>query len=257
MLEVIQIPVLEDNYIYLAHEPSEQKTAVIDPALAEPVLRELHNRGWHLDYIFNTHHHWDHVDGNLELKAKTGCTIIGPKPDFTRIPGIDLQVDEGDTVRLGAATAKVIFTPGHTRGHIVYWFEDAKALFVGDTLFAMGCGRLFEGTPAQMWSSLSRLKNLPGETKFYCAHEYTETNARFALSVDPGNPELLERFEQVTQQRRQGVPTVPATLALELQTNPFLRPTAAGILQSLGLPANTSPEQAFAEVRRRKDQFMN
>src|SRR5579875_3693668 len=182
MTELIirQIPVLKDNYVYLLHEPKRDVTAAVDPAVAAPVLKMLADTGWRLTHILNTHHHGDHTGGNLELKAATGCTIVGPRADRARIPGIDVELGEGDEYALGAAVARVFDVPGHTRGHIAYWFSGSRALFCGDTLFLMGCGRLFEGTPAQMWTSLSKLRALPPDTRVYCAHEYTQSNARFA-----------------------------------------------------------------------------
>ena len=178
MLTIIQIPVLTDNYIYLIHEPVSGETAVIDPALAQPVLDVLDKKGWRLAYVFNTHHHWDHVGGNLELK-QSRFKIIAAQLDRGRIPGIDIGVSEDDVISLGRHQALVISTPGHTSGHIVYHFAEDGALFCGDTLFVMGCGRLFEGTPEQMWNSLQKLQALPPSTRIYCTHEYTQANGRF------------------------------------------------------------------------------
>lgn len=160
-LAIHQVPVLRDNYVYLARDPATEATAAVDPSVAEPVLAAAAGLGWRITHVLNTHHHPDHVGGNLEIKRATGCTIVGPAPDRGRIPGIDVAVDEGDTWRLGEAAAEVLFVPGHTRGHIAYWFRGSEALFCGDTLFIMGCGRLFEGTPEQMWSSLGKLRSLP------------------------------------------------------------------------------------------------
>lgn len=240
MLTVIQLPVLTDNYIYLLHDEVTGTTGVVDPAEAAPVLDELARRGWQLAWILNTHHHGDHVGGNAALVAATGCRVVGPRADQARIPLIQTQVGDGDVFELGAARARVFDTPGHTRGHIVYWFEQDAALFVGDTLFALGCGRLFEGSPEQMWASLAKLAALPPETRIYCAHEYTESNLRFALSVAPGDPALLARGERVRALRGESLPTVPSTLGEELATNPFLRAGSAA---------------RFAELRRAKDSF--
>lgn len=254
MIEIHQIPVLDDNYIYLVHEPGSGATAAVDPAVAGPVLAALDERNWRLSHVLNTHHHGDHVGGNLELKAATGCQIVGAAADRHRIPGIDSALEDGDEFRLGAATAGVLEVPGHTSGHIAYWFQNDGALFCGDTLFALGCGRLFEGSAEQMWSSLERLRALPPETKVFCAHEYTLANARFAITMDPGNAALRERMVGVEASRRRGRATVPSSLGDELATNPFLRPESPEIRQALSLIGAPDVE-VFAEVRRRKDAF--
>jgi hydroxyacylglutathione hydrolase len=254
MLTIIQIPVLTDNYIYLIHEPVLGETAVVDPALAQPVLDVLDSKGWRLTYILNTHHHWDHVGGNLELKQKTGCTVIAPQSDRDRIPGIDIGVSEDDVITLGAYPARVISTPGHTSGHIVYHFAEENALFCGDTLFAMGCGRLFEGTAEQMWVSLQKIKVLPPSTRIYCAHEYTQSNGRFALSVEPDNLQLQQRMEIVNQLREKHLPTVPSTIEQELATNPFFRENSPALQAAIHM-RNRTPVDVFAEIRRLKDKF--
>lgn len=253
-LQIHQIPVLRDNYVYLVRDPESEACAAVDPSVAKPVLDTLDGLGWRLTHILNTHHHHDHTGGNLEIKRATGCTIVGNGADARRIPGIDVRVVDGDTFTLGTRAAQVIDVSGHTLGHIAYWFEDCRAVFCGDTLFAIGCGRLFEGTPAQMWASLSKLRALPGDTAVYCAHEYTQSNAAFACSLDPDNAALAERSRRVDALRAEGRPTVPSTIAEERATNPFLRADDAELLEIAGL-SGFDPVAAFAEIRRRKDAF--
>ena len=222
--------------------------------MVEPVLAEADRLGWKITHVINTHHHGDHTGGNLEIKKRTGCKIVGPGPDRDRIPGIDLELNDGDTFQLGGANGQVFFVPGHTRGHIAYWFADSDALFCGDTLFSIGCGRVFEGTMSQMWSSLSRLRALPSETRVYCAHEYTQSNIRFAVSVDPNNLALRTREADVKIKRERGEPTVPSRLCEELAANPFLRADQPDLKDTLGM-ANADPVAVFAEIRQRKDTF--
>ena len=253
-LQIHQFPCLSDNYSWLVHEPEANVTAVVDTPEVPAILRALDETGWPLTHILNTHWHPDHAGGNEELKAKTGCQIIGPRAEAARIPGIERQVGDGDEVKFGNATAKVFDVPGHTAGHIAYWFAQDKVAFVGDTLFALGCGRLFEGTAQQMWISLQKLMALPPETRVYCAHEYTQSNARFALSVDPDNAALAARAKEIDAMRARGIPTVPSSIGLELATNPFLRPMSESLQRSLGM-AGADPVAVFAETRRRKDNF--
>jgi len=254
MLQILLVPALTDNYIYLIHEPIGGETAVVDPAVAEPVMAALEQNGWRLDYIFNTHHHGDHVGANLQLKQKTACKIVGAAADRARIPGIDIEIKEGDQVRLGHQTFQVIDTPGHTLGHIVYYCTDSQALFCGDTLFSLGCGRLFEGSATQMWQSLQKLKTLPAQTRIYCAHEYTAANGRFALSVEPDNPALQQRLVEVAELRRQNRPTLPSTIGQELASNPFLREHSPSIRRSIFM-TEQSDVATFAKLRALKDQF--
>lgn len=254
-LEIEQIAVLSDNYVYLVHEPSTGACAAIDPALPEPVLAAAATRGWRITHVLNTHHHGDHTGGNLELKRLTGCTVVGARRDAERIPGIDSEVGEGDTFLLGAAAALVLEVPGHTSGHLAYWFPDSQAVFCGDTLFSLGCGRLFEGTAAEMWASLRKLRELPPDTKAYCAHEYTAANGRFARLVERDNPALLARLDQIEQLRAKGRPTVPTTIAEERAANPFLRADTSTVAKAVGMAADATPAAVFAELRRRKDVF--
>ena len=253
-LEIHRIPTRQANYLWLVREADTDSVAIVDPSDAEPVIAKCEELGWQLTHILNTHHHGDHTGGNLALKAHYDCVIIGPAADHDRIPGIDIDVDEDVTVALGTETARVFFVPGHTRGHIAYWFAESDALFCGDTLFAMGCGRLFEGTPEQMWDSLSKFEDLPDETRVYCAHEYTQANARFALTVDPDNAALIARAAEVDRLRGEGVATVPSTMGAERDTNPFLRAEDPGLQAAIGL-AGADPVAVFAETRARKDKF--
>jgi hydroxyacylglutathione hydrolase len=254
LLEIERLAMLNDNYVYLLFEPQSGLSAVVDPAEAAPVIRRLDELGRKLDWILTTHHHADHTGGNLALKEKTGCQIVGPLADRDRVPGIDLALGEGELFEFGEETALVLDTPGHTRGHISFWFKNAKALFCGDTLFALGCGRLFEGTPEMMWRSLSKFASMPDDTKVYCGHEYTQSNARFALTVDPDNDALIKRAAEIDAMRERGEPTIPTSMGLERQTNPFIRPHNPSIRSHLGM-ADASDEAVFAEIRHRKDKF--
>lgn len=253
-LEIHQIPVLSDNYLYLIKDTESDAVGIVDPAVTEPVRAKLDELGWKLTHILNTHHHMDHTGGNLELKEKTGCQIVGSRADAERIPGIDIALGDGDIFQFGNRAARVFDVPGHTKGHIAFWFEDAEALFSGDSLFALGCGRLFEGTPAQMWQSLSKFMALPDNTRIYCAHEYTEANAGFALSVEPENAELQRRVAEIKSLRAKNLPTVPSLLGDEKRTNPFLRPDSRDLQANLGL-TGADPVAVFAETRARKDRF--
>ena len=209
-LEIHQIPTCQDNYVYLLRADEGRAVGVIDPSDAGPFIDTLEAKGWTLTHILNTHHHNDHAGGNAELEEKYGCTVVGARVDRERIPGIDVEVDDGDNYGLGDAEAKVFFIPGHTLGHIAYWFPELNALFCGDTIFAIGCGRLSEGSADQLWASLSRLRELPDETRIYCAHEYTQANARFALTIEVDNTALRDQSESVDAMRTKGLTTVPS-----------------------------------------------
>ena len=223
MLEVMRIPALSDNYIWLMHDSASGDTVVIDPAVADPVLEGAKARGWRIGQIWNTHWHGDHTGGNAAIKAATGCTVTGPAAEAERIDMLDRLVGEGDNVRIGDHIAQVMAMPAHTAGHIVYHLADDRIAFVGDTLFAMGCGRLFEGTAAQMFANMQRLAALPDDTQIYCAHEYTLANGRFALGVEPDNVALQQRMEAVEAARARGETTVPTSIGAERETNIFMR----------------------------------
>ena len=254
MFEIEIVPALSDNYVYIAHDAAAGATAVVDPAEAPPVIAALERRGLQLTHILNTHHHFDHIGGNAELVARYGAPVIGPRADSARIPGLDVEVGDGDTYTVGTQTARVFDVPGHTSGHIAFWFEESRALFCGDTLFALGCGRMFEGTPEQFWSSLGKLRALPDDTRVYCGHEYTQSNARFALSVDPDNEALRAASRRIDDLRSRGERTIPSELGEEKIANPFLRADDPAMQRLVGMEGR-APEAVFAEIRRRKDNF--
>ncbi len=243
-----------DNFGVLLHDAASGTTASIDAPEEKPILDALARRGWQLTHILTTHHHQDHVEANEALKARFGTVIIGPAREKDKIPGIDRTVDDGDRFDFAGRPVEVIWTPGHTAGHICYHLPEDRLLFAADTLFALGCGRLFEGTPAQMWQSLSRLAALPDDTTVYFGHEYTLSNARFALSVDPDNAALKERATDIERIRAAGRFTAPTTIGLEKRTNPFLRAADPGIRKVLVMP-DASDSEVFAEIRHRKDRF--
>ena len=251
-LQIHQFPCLSDNFGVLIRDADTGVVASIDAPDAKAVAAALAGQGWRLTHILTTHHHGDHTGGNLALKNDTGCTIIGPRGEAAKVPGIDKGVGEGDTFNLGGHEVRVLDTPGHTAGHISYWIASASVAFVGDTLFAIGCGRVIEGNAQMMWQSLQKLMALPGETSIYCGHEYTQANARFALTIEPENEALSKRAKEVDQTRAAGKATLPTTMGLELATNPFLRPHSAAIQKRLGMAGK--PEwQIFAEIRERKN----
>jgi len=251
-LKLHQFPCRTDNFGVLIHDAASGLTASIDAPETAAVRRALGDMGWRLTHIFTTHHHADHTDGNLELKSETGCKIVGPRAESAKIPGVDAVYAGGDLLEFGNFKAKVLDTPGHTLGHISLWFEEAKVAFVGDTLFSLGCGRIIEGNPQMMWASLCTLAALPAETSFHCGHEYTEANARFALTIEPGNAALQARAAEVRALRAAGKPTLPATIGAELAANPFLRPHSTEIRKRLAMEG--MPDwQVFAEIRERKN----
>ena len=225
-LKIVRVPVLSDNYAWLVHDPDSGETAALDPGEAEPMLAAADARGWTIGQVWNTHWHPDHVKGNALLKER-GAVVTGPASEADRIPTLDHTVSDGDELALGAHRGRAIATPGHTMGHLCFHFADSDALFSGDTLFAMGCGRLFEGTPADMFASLARFADLPDDTIVYCGHEYTQSNGRYALSAEPENAAIRDRMVEVDRQRAAGEPAVPTTMGLERATNPFLRAQSA------------------------------
>ncbi len=252
-LEILPIPALKDNYIWLIADRADGRAAIVDPPEPGPALEALAARNLRLETILNTHHHWDHVGGIAALKESTAARVLGPEGSGRRIP-VDEEVGDGARVTVLGRPVTVLAVPGHTLDHIAYLFEKDGILLCGDTLFAMGCGRLFEGTPEMMWRSLDRLRRLPGEARVCCAHEYTLANGRFALTVEPGNPALRRRMKEVERLRAEGRPTLPSTIALERATNPFLRPESPEIRARLGLEA-ADDVAVFARLREMKDRF--
>ena len=243
---------LKDNYGVLLHDPASGATAAVDAPEAPPIEAALKATGWTLSDILVTHHHADHTGGIAELKKKYRCRVVAPAAEAGKIPLVDETVREGDEVKVGTLAAKVIETPGHTAGHITYWFERDKLAFAGDTLFSIGCGRVIEGTPEMMWASLLKLRALPGDTQIYCGHEYTMANIKFAQTIDPDNTALEARAARAAKQVASGVPTIPTSIDEEKVTNPFLRADVPEIAAAVGL-AGKPPAQVFAEVRARKN----
>jgi len=247
-------PCLKDNFGVLIHDPATGATAAIDAPEAAPVEAALKATGWTLTDILVTHHHADHTAGIAELKQRHHCRVTAPRGEAARIPAVDATVGEGNDVKVGTLSARVIETPGHTSGHISYWFAQEKLAFVGDTLFSIGCGRVIEGTPAMMWQSLLKLRALPDDTQIYCGHEYTDANVRFARTIEPDNKALAARAESVKQQLAQGQPTIPTTIGEEKAANPFLRADVAAVAAAVGLGGKPAAE-VFAEIRERKNKF--
>jgi hydroxyacylglutathione hydrolase len=252
--EIVTIPCLQDNYAFLLHSTESGETAVIDVPEAGPILAALSERGWQLSEIWITHHHWDHVDGVADLKDATGAKVIGAASDAHRLPPLNHAVKDGETYRFAGAGVQVLDVSGHTVGHIAYYVADAGAVFTADSLMALGCGRLFEGTPDQMWNSLSKLAALPPGTIVCSGHEYTANNAKFALTIESDNPALISRVGAIETARAAGQPTVPSTLANELATNPFLRAHLPNVKAALNMK-DAADAEVFGEIRRRKDAF--
>lgn len=248
------LPCRQDNYCVLLHEPEQNLTVAIDAPEEQPMLAALERHGWHLDVLLITHHHGDHTAACPAMKQRFGTVVYGPAEEAERIAGLDHALSHGQQIDLAGHAVEIISTPGHTLGGIAYYMPDDALLFAGDTLFALGCGRLFEGTAVMMWRALQRLRALPGATQVYCGHEYTLANAQFARAIDPHNALLQKRFDTIRQLREMHQPTLPTTLGEELATNPFLRADHPDMAQAVGLP-DALPEQVFAELRRRKDNF--
>ncbi len=253
-LEIITIPCRSDNYAFLAHDAASGDTALIDAPEAAPILAVLAERGWALSQVLLTHHHYDHVEGLTGILAQHRAKVAGAAADAHRLPPLDLALHEGDAVVIGTQAGRVIDVSGHTLGHIAFYFEQSRAVFTADSLMALGCGRLFEGSAAQMWQSLSKLAALPGDTLVCSGHEYTSANGAFALTVEPDNPDLIARVREIAAARAQGRPTVPSLLSLERATNPFLRAAVPGVQQNVAM-SGADPARVFAEIRARKDRF--
>ncbi|KMZ59592.1 Hydroxyacylglutathione hydrolase [Zostera marina] len=252
-IQIELVPCLEDNYAYLLYDDDTGTVGVVDPSEALPIKNALAKRNMNLTYILNTHHHYDHTGGNLELKEAFGAKVIGAGSDKKRIPGIDIKLYDGDRWMFAGHEVVVMATPGHTKGHISYYFPKSKVIFTGDTLFSLSCGKLFEGSPEQMLCSLGKIATLPGDTKIYCGHEYTESNAKFALSIDPENEQLREYAKLIKQLRRKNLPTVPTTLKREKLCNPFLRTSSTAIRNTLNIPETASDSEALGIIRQAKD----
>lgn len=254
VLQILTVPCLADNYAYLAHDPATGATAAIDVPEAGPILQALDKQGWRLSLVLLTHHHADHVQGLNELLSHHSAQVIGAAADAHRLPPLDRAVSEGDHIEIGSEGGSVIDVSGHTVGHLAFHFPQSAAVFTADSLMAMGCGRVFEGTMAQMFESLNKISSLTPQTTIYSGHEYTETNVKFARTVDPDNAALISRSKEISVARAAGQPTVPTILADELATNPFLRAGDAGIQAHLGM-TGSDPVDVFAEIRARKDRF--
>lgn len=254
-LEIITIPCLSDNYAFAARDADSGNVTVVDVPEAAPILAALKERGWGVSQVLITHHHPDHIDGlGALLEAHPGANVIGAAADAHRLPNLDRAVSEGDTVSIGSVAGTVMDVSGHTIGHIAYHFPDARVIFTGDSLMALGCGRVFEGTKPQMWASLAKMAALPGDTQICSGHEYTFANGKFAQTIEPDNADLAARMDAITAARAAGQPTVPSLMSLELATNPFLRAAEPSVQQHLGMEG-ADPADVFAEIRTRKDNF--
>ncbi|MCF2869700.1 hydroxyacylglutathione hydrolase [Octadecabacter sp. G9-8] len=251
-LELLTIPCLADNYAYLLHNADTEQTLLVDAPDAPPIQAALDAQGWTLTDILLTHHHWDHVDGLAPLRGS--ARVIGAQADAHRLPRLDLAIAEGDVVRICGEDAHVMDVSGHTIGHIALHFAGSGIVFTADSLMALGCGRLFEGTPAQMWGSMQKLRALPDDTRVCSGHEYTETNAAFAMTIEPENADLISRVDEITKTRAAGHPTVPSDLGVEKRTNPFLRADVGALQSAMGL-TNTDPVDVFTAVRKKRDVF--
>lgn len=254
-LQIELVPCLKDNYAYLLHDVDTGTVGVVDPSEAVPVIDALSRRKRNLTYILNTHHHYDHTGGNKELKARYGAKVIGSGVDKDRIPGIDIALTDGDKWMFAGHEVVVMETPGHTRGHISFYFPGSKAIFTGDTLFSLSCGKLFEGTPKQMFSSLEKITALPDDTNIYCGHEYTLSNSKFALSIEPKNEALQSYAAHVDNLRNKGLATIPTTLKMEKSCNPFLRTSSVEIRESLNIAATADDAEVLGVIRQAKDNF--
>ena len=252
MAEILIIKCLNDNYAYI-YLNDKKEAFVVDPSEASPVIDTLEKNDLQLKYILNTHHHFDHIGGNYELKEKYNCKIVGSKKDRDRIPGIDIEISDGDYWSFKEHTAQIIEIPGHTSGHIAFFFKSLNAVFTGDTLFSLGCGRLFEGTPTMMWNSLKKLRALPDQTKIYCGHEYTLSNGKFINSIYPSEDMRL-KIESLVELNKKNLPSIPSTIADEKKMNIFLKADDINLIKNLGLQGK-SPEEVFGYIRELKDNF--
>ncbi len=252
--QIVTIPCLSDNYAFLLHDAQSGDTVLVDAPEAAPITQALADRGWALSHVLLTHHHWDHVEGLADILAAHPAKVVGAQADAHRLPPLDQAVSEGDHLTIGDETVEVLDVSGHTLGHVAFYFPQTNAVATADSLMALGCGRLFEGDPALMYASLAKLAALPTETLVLSGHEYTQSNARFAATVDPDNPALAQRSADIDEARANNRPTVPSTLALELATNPFLRSADPALQAAIGM-SGANPVDVFTEVRKRKDNF--
>nr|1XM8_A Chain A, glyoxalase II [Arabidopsis thaliana]1XM8_B Chain B, glyoxalase II [Arabidopsis thaliana]2Q42_A Chain A, Putative hydroxyacylglutathione hydrolase 2 [Arabidopsis thaliana]2Q42_B Chain B, Putative hydroxyacylglutathione hydrolase 2 [Arabidopsis thaliana] len=254
-MQIELVPCLKDNYAYILHDEDTGTVGVVDPSEAEPIIDSLKRSGRNLTYILNTHHHYDHTGGNLELKDRYGAKVIGSAMDKDRIPGIDMALKDGDKWMFAGHEVHVMDTPGHTKGHISLYFPGSRAIFTGDTMFSLSCGKLFEGTPKQMLASLQKITSLPDDTSIYCGHEYTLSNSKFALSLEPNNEVLQSYAAHVAELRSKKLPTIPTTVKMEKACNPFLRSSNTDIRRALRIPEAADEAEALGIIRKAKDDF--